>query len=431
MPGVSVTRVTQGPLGHFFGYYDKCPWDLSGHRLLAHQVHLDSDEPDEGDPATIGIIRLDDNNRFEPIADTRAWNFQQGAMLQWHPKDPNRFVIFNDIREGRFVTRVIDLINREESTLDRPVAAVSPDGRYGYSLNFSRLQDLRPGYGYPGVPDVYETDACPESDGIYRIDFESGESELLVSMSDVAAVGKGSPGSNTMQWLNVLLVNPDSSRVCFVHRWTDEFGGLATRLMAVCADGSDLRCVEDGGYVSHFDWKSPTELLAWTRRQSDHGGSSKRRLLAAGSLPILQSPPLSWAMDVLRKSVIPWVRQKVVGDRFALYNLDQGDLKEIGVGALPEDGHCSYSPDQSLILMDTYPREARQAKLLLYDESRDIRIDIGRFYSPPRYTGPVRCDLHACWSRDGRQICIDSTHEGSRQIYIIDIGRALMEGPQV
>ena len=26
--------LTQGPGHHFFGYYDKCPWDLSGRYLL-------------------------------------------------------------------------------------------------------------------------------------------------------------------------------------------------------------------------------------------------------------------------------------------------------------------------------------------------------------------------------------------------------------
>ena len=33
----------------------------------------------------------------------------------------------------------------------------------------------------------------------------------------------------------------------------------------------------------------------------------------------------------------------------------------------------------------------------------------------------TRCDLDPNWSRDGRSVCIDSIHEGSRQVYILDV----------
>ena len=54
-----------------------------------------------------------------------------------------------------------------------------------------------------------------------------------------------------------------------------------------------------------------------------------------------------------------------------------------------------------------------------------MALELGRFHSPPRYAGPVRCDLHPRWSRDGGQVCIDSVHEGSRQMYVIDAAKAL------
>jgi len=49
------------------------------------------------------------------------------------------------------------------------------------------------------------------------------------------------------------------------------------------------------------------------------------------------------------------------------------------------------------------------------------KFHIGSFYSPPELTGDIRCDLHPRWNRDSSEICIDSAHEGHRQIYVIDV----------
>jgi hypothetical protein len=58
--------------------------------------------------------------------------------------------------------------------------------------------------------------------------------------------------------------------------------------------------------------------------------------------------------------------------------------------------------------------------LILFHLASGRRIDIGRFYAPPELQGPVRCDLHPRWSRDGKMICFDSAHEGTRQVYVIN-----------
>jgi len=65
--------------------------------------------------------------------------------------------------------------------------------------------------------------------------------------------------------------------------------------------------------------------------------------------------------------------------------------------------------------------------LILCHNSGQLRVDIGRFFSPPELHGPVRCDLHPRWSRDGRKVSIDSAHSGQRQIYALDVG-AIVDG---
>ena len=49
------------------------------------------------------------------------------------------------------------------------------------------------------------------------------------------------------------------------------------------------------------------------------------------------------------------------------------------------------------------------------------RHDLGRFYTDPDLGKENRCDLHPRWRGDGRAVCIDSVHEGERQMYLIDV----------
>jgi Tol biopolymer transport system component len=73
------------------------------------------------------------------------------------------------------------------------------------------------------------------------------------------------------------------------------------------------------------------------------------------------------------------------------------------------------------MLTDSYPREDHCRRLFLYDLGNREAYEIGSFYSDPAYPGPTRCDLHPNWSRDDRFVCIDSIHEGSRQMYLLDV----------
>src|SRR5699024_9452357 len=114
---------------------------------------------------------------FIEVATTSAWSWQQGAMLQWHPSEPENTIVYNDFRGGKFVC-VVRVINEprplgsgqqkithheetaslrarlvEEKILPRAVGAVSPDGKWAGCLNFARLHDERPGYGYCNAVD--------------------------------------------------------------------------------------------------------------------------------------------------------------------------------------------------------------------------------------------------------------------------------------
>ncbi len=124
--------------------------------------------------------------------------------------------------------------------------------------------------------------------------------------------------------------------------------------------------------------------------------------------------------DSSGRYILTWARRHPVGDRFFLFEDKSKRAEVAGEGVLPGDGHCTYSPDRRWILTDTYPEKNMRA-LLLYHPAENLLIEIGRFYSPENLGEEIRCDLHPRWNRDGKEVSIDSAHEGSRQIYIFDV----------
>ncbi|HID57473.1 TPA: hypothetical protein EYP37_13140 [Candidatus Poribacteria bacterium] len=371
--------VTSSQKHHFFGYYDKSPWDATGRYMLALEVGFMDRPPTPQDKAVVGLIDLEDNCRWHPLAETYAWNWQQGAMLQWLPSEPDRKIIFNAREGNRFISVILDVHTGKRRTLPMPIYALSRDGRWAVTLNFTRVHRTRPGYGYVGPPDPWAGEPCPDEDGIYRMNLRTGEYELIISLAQIASIKHDPSMDGVHHWFNHLLFNHDNTRFIFLHRWHRKGGkGWFTRMFTANPDGSDIYCVADHGMVSHFDWRNPHQILAWAR-------------------------------------------QRDVGDRFFLFTDRRGEREVVGEGVLTCDGHCSYSPDGRWVLTDTYPDRESKRALILYRCDDGVKIDIGRFYSPPELKGEIRCDLHPRWSRDGRMVCIDSAHEGFRGLYVLDV----------
>ena len=347
-------------------------------------------------------------------------------MLQWHPSSPDRSVIFNQRDGDQFNAVVLDIITGERRTVPRPVAALSRSGEWALSLNFARLHATQAGYGYPGVTDACGADSAPDGDGVYLINMLTGETRLLISLGQIAEFSPDPSFSPAKHWVNHFLFNLDDTRFCFVHRWARQQGApVSTRLFTADINGENLCCLEDSGFVSHFDWRSERELLAWAREEKPIGAKAQRGITQAAGCSFLARWPFNVLMGILRKRFAGWVSEKIVGDRFALYSDMSAVSQRVGAGVLREDAHCSYSPDRRWILMDTYPHEDDMRKLFVFDTKTQIRVDIGAFYSPREYFSEVRCDLHAKWDREGKRVCIDSAHDGTRQIYSLEIAELL------
>ena len=375
-----VRAITSGPGFHWFGYYDKLEFEPSCQYVLGMEADFEHRSPRPDDVIKVGMVDLQDGDRWIELGSTRAWCWQQGCMLQWRPGSATE-VIWNDREGDHFVCHILDIETRERRTLPHPIYTISPDGKTAVAPDFRRVNHMRPGYGYTGLPDPNEDVLAPEDSGICRLDLETGDAELIISIADVAKIpfphGDLSGG---MHYFNHLLFNTDGTRFEFLHRWrSGDEPGFRTRMFTAAADGTDLRIVDDYGHTSHFIWRGPEHILAWAYHPSH-------------------------------------------GNAFYLYHDGPpAEPEVVGVGIMFSNGHCSYLPGNEWILNDTYPDEDRSQEVYLYHPGDHEKTVLGHFHAPPEYQGEWRCDTHPRFSPDSRSVVIDSAHGGNgRQLYLID-----------
>ena len=386
-----VAPLTTGPGHHFVGYYGISPWNASGSRLTCLEADFGDRLVGADDRASICLIDTT-SGALRRVAETAAWNLQQGAMLHWLPTAPEREVIYNDRVDGKLVSVVLDVETLRRRTIDRPVYAVSPDGRRAVSVNFDRLRRIRPVTGYAGGDAGAPLVNRPADDGLFHVDLASGEARLLVSV-DAACRAAEPPDAVRDQplWLEHALFSRGDGRRVF--------------LMARAFDPASRKLVSAPMVVdvAHDDAQgaAPRALLPWALQGASHYDwlDDRRLVLTRSHGPA----PTDWhhlLIDTSSPDATPQV---------------------LAPGVLTRDGHCTVSPDGRWMVTDSYPDENRRQHLFVMDLQTGRAARLASLYAPPQYKGDWRCDLHPRWSRDSRRVCVDSTHAGIRQVYVVDL----------
>ena len=367
---------------YFFGYYDKSPWDASGRYMICMKAKNAWSEADPTDEAEILLIDTRAGNNVRKIATTRTWNVQQGCMAQWLGPDFSTHIIFNDVREGKYCSVVLNVVTGEERVLPVPVYTVSVDGKTVLSLDFSRLHNLRPGYGYAALLENTKGVALPDAPCIWRLDVDTGDVKELFRYSDFAQFEPRAEmqGKGVVHKVNHLMLSPNGKRFMVLYRF---FVGQRkfTRLITCNVDGTEMYLLSDDDMVSHCYWKNDEEIIAYERKKLGGNGYYLMK-------------------DKTQEFYRLWPQ-------------------------LSNDGHPSYCPtDNSLVVFDTYPNRARVQEVKL---GRDTDIEgtnvksIAKVFAPFKYDNDTRCDLHPRWSRDGKKVCFDSVFEGHRGLYVVEI----------
>jgi hypothetical protein len=235
-----IRSITHGPKFYWFGYYDKLQFDPDSRHVLGMEVDFEHRSPTAEDRIKVGMIDLADDDRWIALGETSAWCWQQGCMLQWIPGSSNE-VIWNDRQGDQFVSHVLNVHSGEKRTLNYPIYALSPDGRTAIGADFRRINDMRPGYGYAGIPDPNRDVLAPSEAGIYSLDLVTGQAKHLITIEEVAGIPYPHGDlSGARHYFNHLLFNTDGSRFIFLHCWRFGQGGFNTRMMTAAPDGAAI-----------------------------------------------------------------------------------------------------------------------------------------------------------------------------------------------
>ena len=277
----------------------------------------------------------------------------------------------------------------DERVIPAPVYT-GADGKTVLTLDFSRLYNLRPGYGYYNVQEETKDVVLPDATAVWKIDLTTGEVQLLLSYKEFATFEPRPEmqKTSTIHKANHLMFSPSGKRCMVLYRWLVGERKYTRLITFDTADGKNMYVLSDDDMVSHCFWKDDEHIMAFENKKD--GG-----------------PGYYLMKDKTQEYFHCWSQ-------------------------LSNDVHPSYSPDRNLIIADTYPDRARvvAVKLMDGDEKKtDVKI-IAKVFALFKYDNDTRCDLHPRWNHKGDKICFDSVFEGHRGMYVVGIGKALKEGEE-
>jgi hypothetical protein len=355
----------------FFGYYDKFPMNNESWVLSHISNSKTSQNANSKSPIGINVTNISTGKSIE-VGTSCAFNWQQGARLQWLTSD---LFIYNDFQDGKYVSKVYSLCrNTEVKVFDSPVQDSFQD-KYLLSLNYRRLYTLTDDYGYDNLPKLNKTELEDlQNDGIFKIDFETGASKLIYSLDQIVNCDYKSIFKESIHSVNHIMINNAGTAFIFIHRYYKN-GIRYDRLMY--ADFKQLKVLVDKDMVSHCYWMTNTKIIGYLRYDNQNA---------------------YFEIDTLTNEIT--LNQK---------------MSELQIG----DGHPNASQNQ--IVFDSYPNKSRMQKLFLYDNAENKVDELMEVFNGLSYQNQSRCDLHPRFNKEEKILFFDTVFENGRKHFYIKL----------
>lgn len=370
----NIAHIEQKNSHVFCGYFDISPdSSFDSNSILVHV--LDKSAAAGADHINIACADIK-TGEIKILTASNAWCWQMGARLRWGKE--KGIIYFNDFISGHYCCRKFD-INADKDIEMIPFALydISADEQVGVSINFSRLQRLRPGYGYSNKPDSSEGVVSPSDDGLFVIDMQKFTSSLLISYSQL---DKLVPANNKGEcYINHVSISPRRKNIMFFYIWcTESLPGWKATLCVINFKSRKFYCLESEDQVSHYDWLDDDTLLI--------------------------------------TGMVNGTRERF----YRYYYIDKGLKESINDEHLKQDGHPVFSRISDRFYSDTYPDKHYRQSFFQYENN--IYTKLADLYHNPRMFEEKRCDLHPHYFQTKEAVAVDTTYSGNkRSIIVFDI----------
>jgi hypothetical protein len=392
---------------HSIGFHDVKPFNkINNHITYVHRYSLQNigfkKEINSIDICLWNYIE----NKINPVDSTDAWSWEQGSRTQWLSDNE---LIYNVKIQDAIKSKIYNIKKNSFNLMENSFYSFNKYNQF-LEINYLRLWQLWKSYGYKTEKGKI-LDKKPKDDGVYIWDLDNNR-RLYLSIYEAVKICKLDKVDKYF-FLCHPTFNPSGDKfVCILRFFNDSNNLISYLILCDVKNQSNKVIIQEK--VSHFEWINDDDIIVWSRKintKISNLRSSKffEKFLFENLKKLLNIFPVSFKSKILTNSYY----QINTNNAYKSFKIE---------GILNEDGHPQLSPNKRFIIYDTYSNTKNFQKLLLYDLLTKKNYEIGEFCLAQYLTNiNLKYDLHPRWDNSGYLISIDSSHENSRQTYVINI----------
>ncbi len=354
----------------FFGYYDLCPFDIKNKYHLVHRLNKKNNPQNL---IEIGLYSIEEK-QYKPITRSNLYNFQFGSRLSWYDKDCN-YIIYNDSFNNNMLTRIIDKnTSKIIDEINFPFFDYNNSSNEIASTDFIKLGLFRPGYGYKGN---YNNDYFKKYNSVLTYNITKKTNKEIISINEADNLNKDYSKLNfDFSYFNHLKFSPDGKFLIFLYVWSINNIRYST-LGIFNFDLNEINFANfDNWNPSHFNFYDNDKIIL--------------------------------TINNYKKS------------QLLLFNLRNYKKNYFINSNINHDFHPHYYGNE-FILNDTYPNKFRYQKLNLLNVNNKKNKNIVEVFSPNKFKGINKCDLHPRINNKKNLISLDTSFQNRRSTLILEV----------